>query len=199
MDQPSPRSASSMLSAVIATHESERQLVPTLAALVPGATAGLLREVIIADAGSRDDTAAIAEVAGCRLLVVAGTAGARLAAAAKTARAPWLMFVRPGIVLDPNWVETAGEFIRVPSRDGDERAATFRRNSSGAPFFTEAVALIATALGRVRPEQSVIVSKRAYDLLGGHRDRADAEADLLRRIGRRRIVTLPAAAAILST
>jgi glycosyltransferase involved in cell wall biosynthesis len=188
-----------MLSAVIATHESERQLVPTLAALVPGATAGLLREVIIADAGSRDDTAAIAEVAGCRLLVVPGTTGARLAAAAKAARAPWLMFVRPGIVLDPNWVETAGEFIRVASHDGDERAATFRRNSSGAPFFAEVVALIATALGRVRPEQSVIVSKRAYDLLGGHRDRADAEADLLRRIGRRRIVTLPAAAAILST
>ena len=44
-----------MLSVIIATDESERVLVPTLSALVPGATAGIVREVIIADAGSRGD------------------------------------------------------------------------------------------------------------------------------------------------
>ena len=48
-----------MLSAIISTHESERALVPTLAALVPGATAGLLGEVIVADAGSYDATAGL--------------------------------------------------------------------------------------------------------------------------------------------
>src|ERR1035438_4685185 len=57
-----------MLSAIISTHESERALVPTLAALVPGATAGLLGEVIVADAGSRDATAEVADIAGCRFL-----------------------------------------------------------------------------------------------------------------------------------
>ncbi len=57
-----------MLSAIIATHESERALVPTLAALVPGATAGLLGEVIVADAGSRDATAEVADIAGCRFI-----------------------------------------------------------------------------------------------------------------------------------
>ncbi len=50
-----------MLSVIVATHESERALVPTLAALVPGATAGLLGEVVVADAGSRDATAEVAE------------------------------------------------------------------------------------------------------------------------------------------
>ena len=35
-----------MLSAIIAAHESERTLVPTLSALVPGATAGLIGEVV---------------------------------------------------------------------------------------------------------------------------------------------------------
>ena len=57
-----------MLSAIIATHESERALVPTLAALVPGATEGLLGEVIVADAGSRDATAEVADIAGCRFM-----------------------------------------------------------------------------------------------------------------------------------
>ena len=41
-----------MLTVVIATHESERSLVQTLAPLVSGATAGLITEVIVADAGS---------------------------------------------------------------------------------------------------------------------------------------------------
>ena len=58
-----------MLSVVIATHDSERALLPTLAALVAGAAAGVVREVIIADAGSRDATAAIADGAGCRVLI----------------------------------------------------------------------------------------------------------------------------------
>src|SRR5207244_2986253 len=60
-----------MLSVVIATHNSERSLLPTLAALVQGAAAGIVREVIVADAGSRDATAAIADGAGCRLLLPA--------------------------------------------------------------------------------------------------------------------------------
>ncbi len=36
-----------MLSAVIATSDSERALVQTLACLVPGVTAGILRDVIV--------------------------------------------------------------------------------------------------------------------------------------------------------
>ena len=65
-----------MLSAIISTHESERALVPTLAALVPGATAGLLGEVIVADAGSRDATAEVADIAGCRFMASSEPLGA---------------------------------------------------------------------------------------------------------------------------
>ena len=71
-----------MISVVIPTHESEHQLVHTLAALVPGALAGVVREVIVTDAGSQDETATVADVAGCRFMVQPGGArGARLAAA----------------------------------------------------------------------------------------------------------------------
>jgi hypothetical protein len=67
-----------MLSVVIATHDSERALLPTLAALVAGAAAGVVREVIIADAGSRDATCAIADGAGCHVLMSTQPRGARL-------------------------------------------------------------------------------------------------------------------------
>ena len=61
-----------MLSVIIATLDSERALVPTLSALVPGATAGLVSDVLVVDGGSRDDTAAVADVGGCNFLVADG-------------------------------------------------------------------------------------------------------------------------------
>src|ERR1700728_768218 len=104
MHQGSGWYSGSMLSAIIPTHESERTLVPTLAQLVAGAADGMLREVIVADAGSTDGTTDVVEVAGCRLITVPGALGPRLTAAAATARASWLLFLRPGTVLDPSWV-----------------------------------------------------------------------------------------------
>src|SRR5579862_7623548 len=101
-----------MLSVIIATLDSEALLVPTLAALVPGAMDGLVSEVIIADGGSRDGTATVADVAGCNFLSADANApatalGIRLTAATMTARAPWLLFLRPGTILDAPWtVET---------------------------------------------------------------------------------------------
>jgi glycosyltransferase involved in cell wall biosynthesis len=53
-----------MLTVIIPTRESERALVQTLSPLVAGATAGLIAQVIVADAGSRDATAEVAEIAG---------------------------------------------------------------------------------------------------------------------------------------
>jgi hypothetical protein len=87
-----------MFSIVIATHDSERALVPTLAALVPGATAGVVREVIVADGGSQDKTEEVADIAGCRFFVSTASVGTRLKTAAQQARGDWLMFLQPGAV-----------------------------------------------------------------------------------------------------
>jgi glycosyltransferase involved in cell wall biosynthesis len=187
-----------VLSVVIATQDSERPLVTTLAALVPGATAGMVREVIVADGGSRDQTQEVADIAGCRIVVLpqAPTA-ARLAAAAKLARGPWLMFLRPGVVPDPTWIGEVMGFIEAVQRSGhaDSHAATFRLARSAdalRPAVAEAFGALRAALRRwPRPEQGLLVSQRGYDALGGHRASAkDPESDLIRRIGRPRVVLL---------
>src|SRR6266852_4538268 len=107
-----------MLSVVIATHDSERALLPTLAALVPGAVAGIVREVIVADAGSGDATVQIADGAGCRVLTSSGTRGARLKAAAEAARAPWLLFLPPGSVPDATWIDETRRFVEEAALRG---------------------------------------------------------------------------------
>src|SRR3989304_398637 len=108
MVQPKSTRHGSMFSVIIATHESERTLVPTLAARVPGATAGLLGEVIVADAGSRDATAEIADIAGCRIISSNAPLGTRLKAAAGSTRTPWLLFLRAGCVPAPGWMPAGG-------------------------------------------------------------------------------------------
>jgi hypothetical protein len=89
-----------MLSVVIATEGVEQTAVATPAALVPGAAAGVVREVLLVD---RTDTGVIervADVAGCRFLRFDGSHAAALAAGARQARSPWLMFLHAGAVLE---------------------------------------------------------------------------------------------------
>jgi len=188
-----------MLSAVIATHESERTLVPTLAALVPGATAGLLGEVVVADGGSRDATAELADVAGCRFMASHAPLGARLKSAAKTTRAPWLLFLRAGSVPEAGWVDAVDRFIDAGDRlDGSARAAVFRPPGIAdllRPGLAEMIALLRVTLGGgAKPEQGLLIARQLYDELDGHPESEHAEAALLRRLGRRRIAMLPAAA-----
>jgi hypothetical protein len=186
-----------MISVVIGTSDSERVLVPTLAALIPGAMAGLVREVIVADAGSRDATAAVADVAGCRFLEVPGPAGARLKAGALAARAAWLLFLQPGGVPDVTWVDEVERFIGGTGTDGMEAAVFRRAPASGGsrPMVLEALSFLAATLGaRPRPEQGLLIRKPLYETLGGHRSESSVpEVDLLRRVGRRRIVMLRSA------
>lgn len=186
-----------MLSVVIATENAERILGQTLAALVSGAMAGLVSEVILADGGSSDGTAVIGESVGCRIEVTAAPLGHRLKQAAAGARTPWLLFLRPGLVLDSTWADEAGRFIQASElgERADTRAAAFRppgEADSFAAMLAEGVALIVAALGgRPRPQQGLLISKSLYERLGGHRgEDADPETSFLRRLGRRRVVLL---------
>jgi len=172
----------SVFSIILATHDSERALVPTLAALVPGATAGIVREVIVADAGSADGTREVADIAGCQFLVSSEPRGARLAAAARGARADWLMFLDPGAVPAATWIDDTMAFV--------DRAGIEARGA----VFAEAAGFLAALRRRLllpAARQGLMLRKTVYAELGGHRaNSANPEAALVRRIGRRRLTTL---------
>lgn len=179
-----------MISIIIPTHESERILVRTLAALVPGATAGLVREVILADAGSTDETAQVGDVAGCRYLPVPGPLGPRLDAAVKSARSDVLMVVPAGSVLETGWVADVQQFI---DRAQGDIAAAF--TPASRPQGQDSMLRAMIALWRARraslsPGRGLVIGKPFLAELGGYRDRPDTEADLLHRIGKRRLATL---------
>lgn len=181
-----------MLSVIIPTHESERLVVRTLACLVSGATAGLVREVILADAGSHDETEKVADVAGCRFMALPGPLGARLSAAAKQARGPWLLFLRPGAVLDSDWIADVERFLMSAGDEGAAKAAAFRPEADGRQSLSvQFLNLLRQAFGGgPKPEHGLLLTKTAYNALGGHSDSVDPEQSLIRKIGRRRIALL---------
>ena len=176
-----------MLSAIISTRESERSLVPTLNALFPAVMTGLLAEVIVADAGSRDATREVADIAGCQFLSSEAPLGQRLTSAAAASKSAWLLFLSAGSVLDATWVDAVQTFMASGNVD---RAAAFRPHRQG-PF-----GALRTSLGGRKPEHGLLIARRAYDTLGGHDAGEDAAHALLRKLGRRRTVTLSASVTI---
>ena len=88
-----------MLSVIIPTLDSAADLQGLLAALVPAAMDGLVREVICADAGSTDQTLEICEDTGAQ--VVAGG----LVAAARAAKAEWVLVLPVEVQLPGGWAE----------------------------------------------------------------------------------------------
>lgn len=179
-----------MLSVIVDTNESERVLVPTLACLVPGATAGLICDVILADAGSTDETAKIGDIAGCRFLSLPGALGPRLAAAADMARGDWLMFLSAGVELDPGWVAEVTQFIE---RAPENIAAVFTAGASPqgqSSLWKDLISVFRARNSLLKPGRGLLISKAFYREIGGRGAGAESDGDLLRRIGASRIAVL---------
>lgn len=84
---------------MIETHNDEEGLARTLVSLVGAAVQGIVRDVVVCDAGSTDGTRHVADHAGCTL------AGKGLAAGLAAARGEWLLFLEPGARLTDGWTE----------------------------------------------------------------------------------------------
>jgi len=185
-----------VITVIIPTLNSERALVPTLSALVSASVAGLVREVIVADGGSRDETEKVADVAGCHFLKGPHDPGARLRAAAHQARGSWLLFLDPAGIVQEGWMREVRAFVETMERSGlvEKRAATFRLGYQGfglTPRLAEAAAAARlVVIGRPRPQQGLLIARRFYDHLGGHGDGEKAQERLFARIGRRKLITL---------
>jgi glycosyltransferase involved in cell wall biosynthesis len=187
-----------MISVIIPTLNADRKLPRCFDSLIAAAVRGVVREVIVADGGSSDGTRAIADAAGAHFQTAAKGRSACLQAGAAAARGDWLLFLHPETALEAGWEIEAESFIAqaMPERP---RAAVFRfalEDFGGEARRAEAKArLRGWMLALPYGDQGLLIPKRLYKKLGGYRALARMEdADLVRRIGRRRLVRLRARA-----
>lgn len=185
------------LSIVIPALDAAGRVPATLAALDEGRRAGLVREVILADGGSCDGTARLAEQAGARVLEGFSGRGRQLAAGADAAQGDWLLFLHADTVLGPGWAGAARAFM--DDAGNATRAAVFRLALDDPDPRARRIERLARWRGRVfglpYGDQGLLISRALYDSVGGFRQLPLMEdVDLVRRIGRGRLTVLDAEA-----
>lgn len=175
-----------MLSVVIPALNASRTLGPCLAAVDEA------DEIVVVDGGSSDDTVAIAEGVGARVIRSARGRGAQLHAGALAAHGDWLLFVHADTLLASAWREAAD--LHMASRPRRAAYFRFRLDSEDwrARVVEKGVALRAALLKLPYGDQGLLVSRTLYKKIGGYRPFLLMEdVDLVRRIGASRLRSLP--------
>ncbi len=186
-----------MLSIVIPTLNAAATLPHCLAVLVPAMVEGLLKEVIISDGGSVDETALIAEAAGAHYLRGEPGRGRQLVTGAERARGDWLLFLHADTVLEPDWTGAVrAAMAHIESCQSGRGAAYFRFALDDprrrARVMEALVAARCSLLGLPYGDQGLLIRRDFYEACGRFRPLVLMEdVDLVRRIGRRRLRALP--------
>ncbi len=178
-----------MLSIIIPTLNAASHLPGTLSALVPGAIVGLVKELVVIDGGSGDETLAIVDEAGANVITTEKGRGPQLVQGGKSAKADWLLFLHSDTVLAESWIDEVGEFIRDNDR---HKAAVFRfaldDRRRRARILETIVKLRCKLFSLPYGDQGLLISRHLYDEIGGFKPLVLMEdVDIIRRIGRSRL------------
>tara|TARA_R110001599_G_scaffold58903_1_gene163146 strand:+ start:656 stop:1345 length:690 start_codon:yes stop_codon:yes gene_type:complete len=187
MSMPAP------LSIIIPTLNAAADLPLCLESLMPGLESGLIREVIVSDAFSEDETAAIAEAAGATFLTSAKGRGRQLVAGAEAARGDWFLFLHADTALSREWAERVADHIRDrPGKAGVFRLK-YRSDDKGARWLETRANRRARWLGLPYGDQGLLISRKLYDQIGGYPDvRLMEDVMIVRAVGKGNLAFLDA-------
>jgi rSAM/selenodomain-associated transferase 2 len=181
------------LAIVIPTLNAAAMLHATLDPVL--AARALAPPVLVVDGGSRDATVAVARERGVAVIEAPRGRGSQLAAGAAAAEGDWLLFLHADTRLPRGWDDLVASFAADPANR--ERAGVFalRFDDDGrAARITETIAAWRSRwFGLPYGDQGLLIARELYEALGGFAALPIMEdVDLVRRIGRSRLVTLPA-------
>jgi rSAM/selenodomain-associated transferase 2 len=186
------------ISIVIPTLNAMPRLADCLAALVSGLCDGLVREAIVVDGTSNDQSAQLATDMGCKVVVLPPQArgrGQQLRAGAQAASGDWLLFLHADTVLQEGWVRAVGNHIANQPDKAAYFQLAFEQSGAGARRVARFANMRARALVLPYGDQGLLISRALYDVIGGFSGIPLMEdVDIVRRLGRRLLVPLTAIA-----
>lgn len=143
-----------MISAIVIDIKDPEGLAATLACLTPAAVDGLVKELILPEAGADPAALEVGEDAGAR--IIAG--GVALACAA--ARQPWLLVLPEGVRLQIGWERLVRAHIKRWPEAGGWFELNYASGGVGARAAEAAANAGARWLGLRRAEHGLLVPAR---------------------------------------
>lgn len=185
------------VSVIIPCYNGTPRLAECLTALVEGMSAGVVREVIVVDGASGDQSAALAEDMGCRVETIDPSTrgrGNQLRHGAHLAVGEWLLFVHADSVVQEGWAKSVA--IHCASQAPFKAAyfqLKFDQVSGAAQRVASLANLRARLLGLPYGDAGLLISRALYKEVGGFQALPFMEdVDLVRRIGKSRLLQLNA-------
>lgn len=180
------------ISVVIPTLNAEAGLPDCLMSLGEGLQAGLIRELIVSDGGSEDDTHKIAEAAGAVLIEGSPSRGCQLKRGAQVAQGAWFLFLHADTTLAPGWSDVVLDHLE------QDKAGYFKLHFIGGGVPGRIVAgwanLRSRLLGMPFGDQGLLIPCDLYDSVGGYRNIPLMEDVALARALKGKLVSLNAVA-----
>ncbi len=171
------------ISIVIPTLNSQEELPACLGALMEGLSAGLIRELIVTDGGSGDQTIGIAKEAGADVVTGPASRGGQLRRGCAAAKGEWLLVLHSDTRLLAGWSAVVSQHLE----QGLGRPAYFRLAFRATGLRPACVAgwanLRARLFGLPYGDQGLLIRRTDYDAAGGYPDQPLMEdVALVRRL-----------------
>ncbi len=180
---------SARLSAVVPALNAASTLAATLASI------GWAAEVIVVDGGSSDGTAADAALLGVRVVEAPRGRGSQLAAGVAAASHDWLLLLHADTRLGSGAAAAAQSHMATQSDSAGYFRFTLDSADPRARRLERLVAWRCRRLALPYGDQGLLIHRDLLRCVGGIRPLPLMEdVDLVRRLGRRRLVALDAAA-----
>ncbi|MEM9031406.1 MAG: TIGR04283 family arsenosugar biosynthesis glycosyltransferase [Pseudomonadota bacterium] len=175
------------ISVIIPTFNAAQTLPGCLAALMVGLEFSVIRDLVVSDGGSDDDTCRIADAAGAEVVTGPRGRGGQLARGAAAAKGRWLLLLHADTYLAPGWPNACFDHINAHEDKVGYFQLAFRAHGTMPRIVARWANIRSDLFGLPYGDQGLLVSRETLAQAGGIPDMPLMEDVALARAFRGRL------------